>query len=109
MSQQRRAEDRTDEQAEEQAEETAVPDIDIVGETVEQLSGAGARILLPHPHQRARPAEQPHHPEKEQEQEYHVGGARGPQDPGPWGSDEAIRNQPPWGTDQGNPMDEGSE
>jgi hypothetical protein len=98
MSQQKEPED----------EDVAVPEIDIVGETVEEIGEAGARIL-PHPEQRPRPAEPPRHPEKEPEEEYHVGGVRGPQEPGPWGSDEAIRNQPAWGAGADNPMDEGSE
>lgn len=89
-------------------EDVAVPEIDIVGETVEEIGEAGARIL-PHPQQPPRPAEPPHHPEKEPEEDYHVGGVRGPQEPGPWGSDEAIRNQPVWGAGENNPMDEGSE
>lgn len=100
MSQERKA-DRDD-------EETAVPDIDIVGETVEQIGAAGARIL-PHPQQTRRRAEEPRHPEQEAEEEYHIGGVRGPQGPGPWGSDEAIRDDPGWGHSPANPMDEGSE
>jgi hypothetical protein len=88
-----------------QDEKTAVPEIDIVGDTVEEIAEAGARIL-PHPKQPPRRGEKPHHAEEE---EYHVGGVKGPQEPGPWGSDEAIRNQPPWGSSQANPMDEGSE
>jgi hypothetical protein len=87
-------------------EETAVPKIDIVGDTVEEIAEAGARIL-PHPKQPPRRAKEPRHAEAEEE--YHVGGARGPQDPGPWGSDEAVRNDPGWGHSQANPMDEGSE
>ena len=94
-----------EQKAEREGEETAVPDIDIVGETVERIAEAGARIL-PHPKQPPRRAEAPHHPEEE---EYHIGGMRGPQDPGPWGSDEAVRNEPAWGSSQANPMDEGSE
>jgi hypothetical protein len=94
--------------AQRQDEEAAVPKIDIVGDTVEEIAEAGARIL-PRPKQPARPAEAPRHPEREQEEEYHIGGMRGPQDPGPWGSDEAIRNDPGWGHTQANPMDEGSE
>jgi hypothetical protein len=77
---------------EREGEEAAVPRIDIVGETVEDIAEAGARIILPNPKQPPRRAEAPHHPE--QEEEYHIGGMRGPQDPGPWGSDEAIRNEP---------------
>jgi hypothetical protein len=92
-----------------QDEETAVPEIDIVGDTIEEIAEAGARIL-PHPKQPPRRAEQPRHPEKEkEEEEYHVGGVRGPQEPGPWGSDEAVRDDPGWGHTQSNPMDEGSE
>jgi len=88
-------------------EDVAVPDVDIVGETVQDIGEAGARIL-PHPEQPPRPAEEPHHRE-EPEEEYHVGGVRGPQEPGPWGSDDAIRNQPPWGGSPASPMEEGSE
>jgi hypothetical protein len=98
-----------EQKADDEVEETAVPDVDIVGETVEGIGEAGARVL-PHPQQTARPAEEPHHARPRQDQgEYHIGGARGPQDPGPWGSDEAVRNEPAWGSSEGNPMDEGSE
>jgi hypothetical protein len=87
--------------------EAAVPKIDIVGETVEDIAEAGARIL-PHPKQTPRRAEQPRHPKEQEEEEYHVGGVKGPQEPGPWGSDEAIRNQPAWGSSQSDPKDEGN-
>jgi hypothetical protein len=93
---------------EKKPEDVAVPDIDIVGETVEEFGEVGARVL-PHPKRPPPPGEEPRHPEREAEEDYHVGGVRGPQEPGPWGSDEAIRNQPVWGAGEDNPMHEGSE
>jgi hypothetical protein len=90
-------------------EDVAVPDVDVVGETIQGIGEAGAEEL-PNPPQPPRAGQEPSPAQHSQDQEEeHIGGARGPQDPGPWGSDEAIRNQPAWGSGEDNPMDEGSE
>jgi hypothetical protein len=101
----------------EEAEELAVPGRELLTEALEAITQAAASVL-PEDFPPVPPPTRPRtggravagRDRRAQDADDRLrGGPRGPQDPGPWGLDELLRGDPPWGASEDSPMNEGSE
>jgi hypothetical protein len=95
-------------------EDLAVPGRELLTEALDAIMQAAASVLpdefppVPTPTRQRTGGHAPADRDRRDDGRL-PGGPRGPQDPGPWGIDETLRGDPPWGASENSPMNEGSE